>query len=70
MEARLRGRCRKDTKHPLRMVSRPALTDCLCLQAIWDLLTGVVSPSGRLPQQWPISVGGVRVGGVGDYMIK
>jgi beta-glucosidase len=38
--------------------------------AMWQLLTGVASPSGRLPQQWPISVGGVRVGGVGDYLIK
>ena len=38
--------------------------------AIWDLLTGIISPSGRLPQQWPVSVGGVRIGGVGDYLIK
>ena len=37
---------------------------------MWDLLTGAESPSGRLAQQWPISVGGVRVGGVGDYLIK
>ena len=32
--------------------------------AIWDLLTGAVSPSGRLAQAWPISVGAVRVPGI------
>jgi beta-xylosidase len=38
--------------------------------AMWQLLTGAASPSGRLPQAWPVSVGGVRIGGVGDYLIK
>jgi len=32
--------------------------------ALWDLLTGAASPSGRLAQSWPVSVGGVRVGGL------
>jgi beta-glucosidase-like glycosyl hydrolase len=36
--------------------------------AMWDLLFGTASPSGRLPNQWPISVGGVRIGGVGDQL--
>ena len=38
--------------------------------AIWDLLTGVSSPSGRLPQSWPIAVGGVRMPGISPWYIK
>ena len=38
--------------------------------ALWDLLTGRASPSGRLAQSWPISVGTVRIGGPGDYLMK
>ena len=38
--------------------------------AIWDLLTGATSPSGRLPQSWPIAVGGVRMPGISPWYIK
>ena len=38
--------------------------------ALWDLLTGVASPSGRLAQSWPRSVGAVRVGGISPGYIK
>ena len=38
--------------------------------ALWDVITGAVSPSGRLAQQWPRGVGAVRVGGGGAYLQK
>ena len=38
--------------------------------AVWDLLTGAVSPSGRLPQAWPVSVGGARMPGISPWYIK
>jgi beta-glucosidase len=38
--------------------------------ALWDLLTGIVSPSGRLPQSWPISSGAVRMPGITPWYIK
>jgi beta-glucosidase-like glycosyl hydrolase len=38
--------------------------------AMWDLLTGAASPSGRLAQSWPVGVGGVRVGGLSPGYIK
>jgi beta-glucosidase len=38
--------------------------------ALWDVLTGVVSPSGRLAQSWPISVGAVRVPGISPAYAK
>lgn len=38
--------------------------------AIWDLLTGIASPSGRLAQSWPRSVGAVRIGGISPGYIK
>jgi len=38
--------------------------------ALWDIITGAVSPSGRLAQQWPRGVGAVRVGGGGTYLQK
>lgn len=38
--------------------------------AVWDLLTGVVSPSGRLAQSWPTTVGAVRVPGISPAYIK
>jgi len=38
--------------------------------AIWDIITGVTSPSGRLAQSWPLSVGSVRTGGISPAYIK
>jgi beta-glucosidase-like glycosyl hydrolase len=38
--------------------------------AIWDILSGAVSPSGRLAQSWPISVGAVRVPGISPAYAK
>ena len=38
--------------------------------SIWDLLTGNVSPSGRLPQSWPISSGAVRMPGITPWYTK
>jgi len=38
--------------------------------AIWDVLTGVVSPSGRLPQSWPITSGAVRMPGINPWYLK
>jgi len=38
--------------------------------AIWDVLSGAVSPSGRLAQSWPISVGAVRVPGISPAYAK
>ena len=38
--------------------------------AIWDILSGVVSPSGRLAQSWPLSVGAVRVPGISPAYMK
>ena len=38
--------------------------------AIWDLLTGAASPSGRLPQAWPVAVGGARMPGISPWQIK
>jgi beta-glucosidase len=35
--------------------------------AIWDVLSGNTSPSGRLPQSWPISVGAVRMPGISPW---
>jgi beta-xylosidase len=38
--------------------------------AIWDLLSGAVSPSGRLPQSWPVAVGGARMPGINPWFLK
>ena len=38
--------------------------------SIWDLLTGATSPSGRLPQSWPIAVGGARMPGISPWYLK
>ena len=38
--------------------------------AIWDLLTGDASPSGRLAQSWPRSAGAVRMGSLSPAYIK
>jgi len=38
--------------------------------AIWDLLTGAFSPSGRLAQSWPRAAGAVRIGGISPQYIK
>ena len=38
--------------------------------AIFDLLTGAASPSGRLAQGWPLSVGGARMPGINPWYIK
>ena len=38
--------------------------------AIWDLLTGAASPSGRLPVSFPYSVGGARMPGISPWYIK
>jgi beta-xylosidase len=38
--------------------------------AIWDVLTGAVSPSGRLPQSWPVAVGGARMPGINPWYLK
>ena len=37
---------------------------------LWDVLSGAVSPSGRLSQSWPISVGAVRVPGISPAYTK
>lgn len=37
---------------------------------LWDILTGAVSPSGRLAQNWPVSVGGAHLGGINPYFQK
>ena len=38
--------------------------------AIWDLLTGAASPSGRLAQSWPRAAGAVHIGGISPQYIK
>ena len=38
--------------------------------ALFDVLTGAVSPSGRLAQSWPVSVGAVRVPGISPAYAK
>ena len=38
--------------------------------ALLDVLTGVVSPSGRLAQSWPMSVGAARVPGISPAYAK
>lgn len=38
--------------------------------ALWDVLTGAVSPSGRLPQSWPVAVGGARMPGINPWYLK
>ena len=38
--------------------------------ALWDIITGVISPSGRLSQSWPRSVGAVRMAGISPAYIK